>query len=211
MKKQSMYLISALAFAACGEDEPGNGNGNGNGDTETETISNVNLTFTPAGGGTPVTAEWSDLDGVGGAAPTATAIVLEQQTTYTMSVELLDSTDPADVEDITEEIQEEAEEHQFFFEGTAVESDTFTGTNILVEVSYADVESDWQDDATAPDLPVGLEVQVDTLSTPGTEDQGFVVRLQHQPPENGNIVKTANSDRNTGDTDVQAIFPLTVN
>ncbi|MEM1025340.1 MAG: type 1 periplasmic binding fold superfamily protein [Myxococcota bacterium] len=188
--------LAVLGLTACGEDEADNGNG---GDEGVETITQVILTFTAAGGGDTV-ATWTDQDGQGGMAPTITPITLVADETYSLAIRLLDTTNPADIENITEEIQEEDDEHQFFFEGTGVDSETFTGSNPLVTVSYADFDGNGR--------PLGLSADIDNVTAGMGET--FVVLLKHQPPVNGQPVKTDTSDRNTGDTDVEATFDLIV-
>jgi len=80
---------------------------------EEEVITTLNYTL--AGGGSTVTLSFQDLDGDGGDAPTITGGTLAANTTYSGSIELLNEIEG---EDITEEIEEEDEDHQFFFEAT---------------------------------------------------------------------------------------------
>ncbi|NJK88728.1 MAG: hypothetical protein HC923_04595 [Myxococcales bacterium] len=179
------FLVAPLCLAACGDDDGGDGN-------ESEVITTVNATFTPSGGGAFETFSWEDLDGVGGQAPTIDSITLAAGTTYTLAIEFLDERDPANVIDITEEVSEEAEEHEVFFLGTAVSSG-------LVSVTVLDQDPNG--------LPLGLDSEVVT-SQAGT---GVLrVQLQHQPPINGQPVKTANSTEDDGEPDVIANFPITV-
>ncbi|MEM9116216.1 MAG: hypothetical protein AAGD10_21905 [Myxococcota bacterium] len=186
--------VAVLGLTACGEDDE-----NGNGENEVETITQVVLTFTAAGGGDTV-ATWNDPDGDGGAPPTATPIALVAGETYALAIQLFDTTDPMDIENITLEIQDEDDEHQVFFEGSGVDSETFTGANPLVTVSYADFDGNGR--------PLGLAADVDNV-TAGMGEQ-FNVLLKHQPPVNGQPVKTDTSGRNDGDTDVEAVFDLIV-
>lgn len=188
--------IGALAcFAACGDDDPDPVNG-GN---PPEVITTVNLTFTPAGGGTAIMASFRDPDGPGGDDPTVTdPSPLSLGTDYDLDLELLNESE-VPTEDKTVEIQAEAEEHQFFFTGDAVGS--------AITVAYADVESDYATNAVGDDLPVGLRATVTTTSTgSGT----LRVVLKHQPPINDTPVKTASSGINDGDTDIDVSFTVTV-
>ncbi|CAN0596863.1 unnamed protein product, partial [Laminaria digitata] len=83
-----------------------------------EIITDVTLTFTTAGG-TAITATAQDPDGEGPLGlEVVSPIELVENTAYTMTMELLNAEDPADIEDITEEIQEEDAEHMFFFAWT---------------------------------------------------------------------------------------------
>jgi hypothetical protein len=194
-----------LAAVACGDDAEVDEAGE-------EIITTLELTFTPTGGGAPLVATFRDLDDEGGDDPVIDDIVLVDGTTYELEIVALNETvDPADPEyRIIDEITEEAEEHQFFFHGPAVESDT-TGANpnALVVVSYEDLESDYTDEATDPDLPVGVRNTV-VASAPGSVNDGFIVTLKHQPPNNGVPVKTETSGLNDGGTDANVAFDITV-
>lgn len=166
-----------------------------------EVITTLNLTFTPNGGGPVQNAQFRDADGDGGNPPTVTGITLQAGVTYTLDMALLNETVPASEPEynIGDEIAEEAEEHQFFFTGTAVGN--------LVSVAYDDVESNYTQNTVGADLPVGLRASV-AANNSGSGD--FVVTLKHQPPVNGQPVKTANSGINDGETDIEVSFPITV-
>ncbi|MEJ2584058.1 MAG: type 1 periplasmic binding fold superfamily protein, partial [Robiginitalea sp.] len=104
-----VMALSALFFASCSNDdapEPVN---------EEEVITTMTVTLTPQGGGTTVILESRDLDGDGPNAPVVTVSDnLTASTTYNGTIVLLNETEtPA--ENITEEVEEEAEDHQFFF------------------------------------------------------------------------------------------------
>ncbi len=107
----SKYLTFALClvlftvvFAACDSTEPDD-----EGPGDVELITRVVLTLT--GGGQTVTATANDPDGDGTNFQIDT-INLTAGTTYTGSFGIFDDING---EDITEEIREEAEEHQLFF------------------------------------------------------------------------------------------------
>ena len=107
----SKYLTFALAlivfpvvFAACDSNEPDD-----EGPGDEELITRVVLRLT--GGGQTVTATANDPDGDGTNFQIDT-INLAAGTTYTGTVELADDIND---EDITEEIREEDDEHQFFY------------------------------------------------------------------------------------------------
>ena len=55
---KSQIIIASLALAACSDD--------GGSTNAEELITTVRLTFTPAGGGTAIVAEFDDPDGDGG-------------------------------------------------------------------------------------------------------------------------------------------------
>lgn len=104
-----IFTLPLLTFWGC-EDDPTNPQ-NGN---EQELITTVTLTLTENGTSNTVTATFRDLDGDGGAAPTIGTLTLKAGSTYTGRIELLDeSKNPAT--DITAEVEEEADAHQFFY------------------------------------------------------------------------------------------------
>lgn len=166
---------------------------------EGELITTVVLTLTPTSGGEAITATWADPEADGD--PEVDAILLADAEDYALSVAFLDElADPA--VDITEEISDEAEEHQVFFTGDAVETDGILGH------AY--------DDSDANGLPLGL---VNTLETIAVGSGTLTVTLQHLPPEGDVVVKVAGLEDQVasggvgaigGDTDVQVSFAVTV-
>ena len=166
---------------------------------EEEEINQVILTFTPDGGGDAIAATWFDADGEGSAAPSIDDVNLLEGVSYTLTITLT-NTLGSSPEDITAEVMEEDDEHQFFFSFTdGVFSDPTGDGNVdnaSDPLNYND-----QDDGG---LPVGLS----TLWTAGghTDASGmFNVVLKHQPDQ-----KTAASDANTGSTDIDITFPLNI-
>ena len=93
-----LSIIGFISFSSCKKDDPvtpviPN---------EEELITTLNYTLTNAFDSTDVvTLTFVDLDGDGGTAPTITGGSLNANKTYNGTMELLDETDPADVEDIT--------------------------------------------------------------------------------------------------------------
>ena len=99
----ALLTSSLLIFTACDDDDvPPEEN-------PEEEITNVVLTFTPAGGGSAVTATSIDPDGDGPDNSVETEIVLAANTAYTLSMQLTDARDPSDIEHLTEEIEDEDE------------------------------------------------------------------------------------------------------
>jgi len=184
MKK---YLILALAFVstavftACDKDDP-------EVEDPQELITTVNYTLTSTDGET-VVFTFQDLDGDGGAEATITGGTLTADRTYTGSLELLDESDTNDVEDITEEIAEEDEEHQFFF------SSTVAG----LEVAYADADEMGN--------PVGL---ANTLTTGSAGSGVLTVILRHEPVKDAEGVSAGDITNAQGETDIEVSFPVTV-
>ena len=200
---KSLALLTLLS-PACGEDDPVDGGG-GN---EEEVITTVVLTFTPNGGGETVVAEFNDADGDGGDAPVVDAIELPGGVEYTLSVGFENRLEtPA--EDITEEIEDESDEHQVFFTGDIVNSPASDPAESVVGQAYLD--------ADANGLPIGLENTFDTSPFGGTGT--LTVTLRHLQPVNGVAVKVDSLAQTVldsgfgalaGDTDVQVDFPVTI-
>ncbi|MFP4092099.1 MAG: hypothetical protein ACLFUB_16650 [Cyclobacteriaceae bacterium] len=195
MKKYSFFLLMSLGIlltTACEDDDlPPEEN-------EEEVVTDVILTFTPEGGGTAVEATAQDPDGEG-VQPLAVVndIVLAPNTTYTLTMELENSI--AD-ESITEEIDEEDEEHMFFFGWTdGLFTDPSGDGNIgdgnrSEPVNYNDFDDN--------NLPLGLS----TDWTTGDAATGtFRVILKHQPD-----IKTATSDSQDGESDVDLTWDLII-
>ena len=189
-----------LLFTSCADDDvPPEEN-------EEETITDVTLTFTPTTGA-PVTATWEDADGEGASDPVLTPITLAVNTTYILTIDLVNAIDPDDPESIAEEVREEAKEHMFFFEWTDELFSDPTGDGNLGAGNRADPVNyeDDDDDPNDPNdevFPLGLE----TIWTTGDAATGtFRVVLKHQPD-----IKSATSDTTIGESDVDIIWEATV-
>ena len=162
-------------------------------------ISRVTLTFTPDNGEEAVTAVWFDEDGEGSGAPTIDEIDLEEGVTYTLAVELTNTLGTED-EDITAEIAEEDDEHQFFF---AFTDGTFSDPMGDGNIDNRDDAVNYNDE-DANGNPVGLS----TTWTAGehSEEAGeFRIVLKHQPD-----LKTETSDATVGGTDIDITFPIEI-
>ena len=182
IKLLAILFVSALTFSACSEDDHDHDDDH---DHEEELITTVNYKLTPDGGGTEVILTFSDPDGEGGNDGKYSASgSLLANTTYFGAVELLNETEnPA--EDITEEVKEEGDEHEFFY------TTDITGLTI----SKTDVD--------ANNNPLGIETNVMT----GAAGTGVITLvLKHEPtkPNDGT------ADGAGGSTDVELTFPVTV-
>ncbi|WPP53405.1 hypothetical protein [Catalinimonas niigatensis] len=188
----TLLACTSFLFVACEDDDPPPA------ENEEEVITNVTLTFTPEGGGTPVTATWVDADGEGSNQPVLTEIELAANTTYLLDIDLLNAIDPDDIESITEEIREEADEHMLFFGWTdGLFTEPAGDGNID---SRADAVT--YEDEDADGLPLGLE----TSWTTGDAAQGtFQIILKHQPDE-----KSETSTSQTGETDVDIEWDIII-
>lgn len=155
---------------------------------ENELITTVTLRFTQANTANVQTATYQDKDGDGGAAPTKfDSITLTANTSYTLTVDLLDESKTPTVS-ITNEISSNKDEHLFIY--TAAPSSLLTYT-------YGDKDS--------RNLPLGL---IGTAKTGAAGTGMFTVRLRHQPPISGTIVKDGTPT--PGSDDVNLTFGLTV-
>ena len=191
-----LFLFFLLAImVSCSDDEEPMEMDN----EDEEVISQVTLTFTPDNGEDAVTATWFDADGDGSGAPTIDDIDLEEDVTYTLTLELTNTLGTTD-EDITAEILEEAAEHMFFFSFTdGIFSDPTGDGNVdnrTDPLNYNDQDSNGQ--------PLGLSTE--WTAGEHTESAGvFNIVLKHQPD-----LKTATSDATVGGTDVDITFPLNI-
>ena len=217
MMKQRAYFwflaLLAMGFlAACGDDvgddhdhDDHDHDGHDH-DDPNEVMTTLKLTFT-ASDGTSFVATWADADNDG--TPVVDDITLTNGVTYTVSVEVMNELeDPA--EDVTPEILDEKDEHQFFFYGTAVQGPSNTN-NPGAPVSHTYGDTDTQG------LPVGLSANTFVAENTGT---GVLeVLLRHMPPVNDTAVKVADlagvmdasgSTALPGSTDIDIDFNLTV-
>ncbi|WP_339701346.1 type 1 periplasmic binding fold superfamily protein [uncultured Marixanthomonas sp.] len=181
LKSVSILFFASLLFIACSSDdenpEPVN---------EEEIITTVTVTLTPDDGGTPVTLVTRDLDGDGPNEPVITVSGnLNANTSYNGDIILLNETeDPA--ENITEEVVEEAEEHQFFY--------TIAG-GLNASTEYSNYDSD--------DNPLGTKF---ILSAGDASAGTLTFTLRHEPkkPNDGTLGDAG------GETDIEATFNVTV-
>ncbi|MEJ6795824.1 MAG: type 1 periplasmic binding fold superfamily protein [Flavobacteriales bacterium] len=192
MKKINLLLalgvFSMLFITSCEKDEPE--------DpiipNEEEVITTLNFTLTPDGGGTPVVLSFQDLDGDGGNAPTISEGILDNNTIYNGSLELLNELeDPA--EDITLEVAEEELEHQFFYE-------TLFPTELSdVNIAYNDLDEEGN--------PIGLS----TVLTTGEMGSGTItVTLRHEPNKDAEGVSSGDIANAGGETDIEVTFNVEI-
>ena len=92
-------------------------------------------------------------------------------------------------EDITEEVKEEAEEHQFFFQ---------TSINGL-SVVYNDKDAD--------DNPIGLS---STVTTSEAGSGNLTIILRHEPSKNASGVSAGDITNAGGETDIEVTFDVNV-
>ena len=189
LKISSLLLLGLISFSSCSDDE-----GTPELINEEEVITTVTVNM--VSGANTVTLTSRDLDGDGPDAPVISVSgSLQANTTYTGSVTLQNETEtPAEL--INEEIEEEADEHQFFYQ---------VGSGLNATVSYADTESDYPPNMGTN--PVGLEF---TLVTGAASTGQFTVTLRHEPNKDAEGVSEGNLTNAGGETDVAQTFNLTI-
>jgi hypothetical protein len=171
-------LASTLIFASCSDDddtpEPVN---------EEEVI--TTLTVTLDSGSDTVVMQYQDLDGDGPDAATVTVSgSLSANTTYDGSIILLNETE-SPAENITEEIEEEDLDHQFFYT---------VGSGLDVAAEYGDADSEGN--------PLGLSF---ILNTGMASSGGLTFTLRHEPNKPNTGLENAG-----GETDIEVTFDVTV-
>ena len=179
MKNISFYALLSIAMLGCSDDDTAPEVIN-----DEELITTVILTLTQESGD-QVVLTTVDLDGDGPDEPETTVVGnFAENTQYTGAVQFLNETeDPA--EDITEEVIEEAEEHQVFY--TISE-----GLNITT--TYVDFDSN--------DNPLGVNI---TLETGEASSGSLTVTLRHEPVKPNDGLESAG-----GETDIATSFDVTI-
>jgi hypothetical protein len=185
MKKYILVFstVIAMTLTSCSNDDPEIIN-------EEEVITTLEVTLIPQGGGTTVTLVSRDLDGDGPNAPVVSVSgALQANKTYAGSVKVLNETEtPA--ENITLEVEEEGDEHQFFY----------TFSNSIATVAYTDQDKNGR--------PIGITFN---LTTTSARIGNLTVTLRHEPNKTAAGVVAGNITNAGGETDVEATFNLTVN
>ncbi len=181
-----MLAIAGILFFSCSDDDDAPAVIN-----PEELITTITVTLTS--GNSTITLKSFDEDG--GDGPTAPVVTvsgnLTANTTYSGEILLQDeSVSPAEI--VNEEVEGEADEHQFFFE---------SANNLNITTSYSDTEADYI--AGGSTNPVGVKFE---LVTTDVSTGAFTVTLRHTPkkPNDGTL-----SDAG-GDTDIAQSFPITI-
>jgi hypothetical protein len=173
-------ILVTVLFVSCSSDddtpEPVN---------EEEVITTLTVTLVPNGGGTSITLQTQDLDGDGPDAPIINVSGnLATGVTYNGTLVLLNETvNPP--ENITEEVEEEDLDHQFFYT---------LGGGLDVTTAYTNFDSEGN--------PLGTEF---TLTAGEASSGTLTVTLRHEPTKpNTGLVDAG------GETDIEATFNVTV-
>lgn len=156
---------------------------------EEELITTVRFHLVPAAGGDTITWTFTDLDGDGGDDPViVNGSAIQAGTTYNSHVQFLNELEtPA--EDITEEVEDEADEHQVFYLASGAD----------MTVTYTDMDGDGN--------PLGLTTQVDAQSaSTGTLD----IILRHEPDKIASGVSDGDITNAGGETDIEVQFDIAI-
>jgi hypothetical protein len=183
LNKTKIFFLAivAITFTSCdNDDEPVN---------EEELITTITTTLT--NNGETITLSSRDLDGDGPNAPVITVSGdLTANTTYLGTVTFLNETeDPA--EDMTEEIEEEDEDHQIFYQAPSA-----IGT-----FAYSDSDDNGN--------PVGLYFTLTTSTSSATGN--LTVTLRHEPNKTAAGVSGGDITNAGGATDAEVTYPIIVN
>lgn len=184
MKKliYSLTAIAAITFTSCSDDDSAPEVIN-----EEEVITTLNVYLTS--GQESVTLTSYDADGDGPNEPVLSVSGnLAANTTYVGTLEFLNQTvDP--VEDITEEIVEESDDHQVFY----------SYNSFINNVTYTDED--------ANGFPLGVDF---TLTTGDAGEAVLALELIHLPIKDAEGVAEGDSTNAGGGTDFSATFNVTV-
>ncbi|MBN3582385.1 hypothetical protein JYB64_08295 [Algoriphagus aestuarii] len=193
---KNSILFAALLFSSvlfsCESEDPVIEN-------DEEVITDVTLKFTELdGSGTPVGDSFeflaSDPQGVELGNPTIETVNLLKGKTYRMEVLLYNSIAN---EDITEEVEEESDEHQFFFLGSGF-------TSSILTIAYDDPSGE----------NIGLQNILSVSASPGANATELRVVLRHDlnkgypGTENPNFTNFAQAG---GESDLDITFPVQIN
>ena len=155
---------------------------------EEELITTVTYTLMPVNGGETVFFSFRDLDGDGGQSPVVITGRPKAHTVYNAVVGLYnESVSPVDT--ITNEVLEEALEHQFFY--------TFSDLN--TSYIYTDLDSE--------NHPIGITTRV-TTGEPG--DGLLTIILRHLPDKSGTGVSQGDISNAGGETDIEVSFAVII-
>ena len=192
-----VLLFAGLTIASCSDDDDVPEE-----EDDVEVITDVSLIFTNnADSNDVVTALAQDSDGVGAMSlEVVDDINLAADSQYTLTMEILNALDPDDVESITEEIEEEDDEHQFFFSFTEDAFDSPMGDG-NIDTASDPVNYNGTDENGNP---VGLSTNWTTPAA-ATSDGSFRVLLKHQPG-----IKSDTTGSTDGDTDIDVTFTLNI-
>jgi hypothetical protein len=178
LKFLSAALIASSLFIGCSKDDDPQPV------DEEELITTLTVTLEPVGSGDTVTLEFKDMDGDGPDSSDITTGNLVSGVTYSGSIVLLNETEE-EPENITEEVEAESDEHQFFY--------TTTG-ELDVTTTYDNFDSVGE--------PLGTRF---TLVAGAVSSGTLIFTLRHEPTKPNEGLDDAG-----GETDISAEFEVSV-
>lgn len=185
MKKLNLLVIAFIAtitLNSCSKDD------NPTPVNEEEVITTLEVKL--VSGNSTVTLLSKDADGEGPGEPVVTVSgSLLADVEYTGTIKLLNETE-SPAEDVTEEVKEEAKDHQFFY----------SVTNDIATFTY--------DDKDADNNPIGLEFKMKTINETKTGKVTFTLR--HEPNKGATGVSGGDITNAGGETDIQVSFDVNV-
>jgi hypothetical protein len=197
MKFKNSFKILAVAFVAttfvaCDSDDDSVTPPAAN---DEEVITDLVLTFFNTDTQSAESFAFSDPDGPGGDPPVIDVIGMSPGA-YNVSIQVLDASDPNNVDDLTSEIAEvEADEHQFFFE-------LLNGAGDVITIGYADSDVNGN--------PVGQET-IWLASGPTSGAEKARITLLHEPDKNApGAAEGVLSPALGGETDIEVEFDISV-
>ena len=177
-------LASTLIFASCSDDDDNTPDPVNEEEVITTLIVSLEMINGQSGSDT-VVMQYQDLDGDGPDAATVTVSgPLSDNTSYNGSIVLLNETE-SPAENITEEIEEEDDEHQFFYT---------VGSGLDVATEYANFDGDGN--------PLGTMF---VLNVGSASSGGLTFTLRHEPNKPNTGLENAG-----GSTDIEVTFDVTV-
>jgi hypothetical protein len=192
-----VLMSGSLVFlAGCSKDDPKPEN-------IKEAITKATFTFAPVTG-SPVVVNVTDPDGNDGPINRVLSgpINLVKNMPYTLTITMINELAPTTAPEYnaTDEVEEEADEHMFFFAWT---NNTFSNPagngNIDARADLVNYN-----DKDTKNLPLGLSTAWTTIDVAASGK--FRIVLKHQPE-----LKSATSTFSDGDSDLDVEFDLTVN
>lgn len=182
LSKKSAFIVFVLIlglFSCKKKDNPQPEN-------QLEGINKLTMTFSPAGGGSPLLFSISDADGPGGNPPVTVVPVLAKNIVYTVTIKTFVINNGVESDD-TQEISNEGTAHQFFFQ---------TSGGLAATFAYADTDSNGK--------PIGL---ISTCNSGSSASSGSLkVILKHQLDKFAAGISISNVGNAGGDTDIEATF-----
>ena len=176
-----ILFFGLFVFASCNDNEEMEV------ENEEEIITTLTYTLTSTDNEVAILT-FRDLDGDGSGAADITVSNLTANTTYQGFIVLLNESEtPA--ENISEEVAEEDDDHQFFFAVSDAE----------LSVDYVDADGNGN--------PLGLAT---TLTTGDAGTGTLTVTLRHEPNKTADGVAGGDISNAGGETDIEVTFPITI-